>query len=249
MALPATASLPQNGTIVSRWQMATSGAGIIADAIGPNTLTNNGVVTSVPAQFGVNGALFNGLTQYLGITNGAQTGLAVAGNFTISVWVNFTTLSGSGGTNYAIASKYDNASGAQRSWLFRFTDDKKFVSDTSSNGTNDTNQTGSAVTITAGTWHLLTYAYNTAGTTAVYLDGVFVQNLTAQTSLFSSSTASFGIGVWGIPGAENEFFGGTMQDMVFWGGTTLSSGEVTSLYNAYFPPAITPSGILNMQMS
>lgn len=232
MALPLTSSLPQNANIISRWEMATSGSGIVADSVGSNTLTNNGTVTSVSGQFSVNAASFNGTNQWLSITNASQFGLGLSGDFSMSVWVNLNAITGT----YTFMGKY-LSTGNQRSYLYQTQqNNSNFTTSVSNNGTSVT-AAQVAWTASAGTWYLVSMSYvAAAGSVAFYINGV--QQGTTQTgqetSLFSTSTSPFAIGAWG--GAANDALNGILQDALIWN-VSLSGANMTSLYNAYFPPA------------
>lgn len=226
MALPAKANLPQNGSIVSRWYLGEASGVSRADSVGSNTLTNNNTVTQGTGKFGVNDSVFNGSSQYLSRTNASQTGLGVAGNFSMSCWVKFSSVSGT----MTLLGKYLNT-GNQRSYLWQVSAGSNQINMyTSSSGGTAPNLTVSW-TPSTGTWYLLSVAYATSGNIAFYVNGV--QQGSTQTggatSIFSS-TADFQIGAWG---GATDWIAGEMEDAIFWGGVTLSSGNMTSLYNAY----------------
>lgn len=160
-------------------------------------------------------------SQYWGIADTAS--LDFTGNFTITFWVrpNSTPT-----TEWAFASKYTSG-GNQRSWVYNYEDNagtKRIHVRTSSDGTSVTEDTFDT-TLSSGTWYHLAFAYNTAGTIGLYINGSLSDTMTATTSLFNSS-ADFQIGSFN---AGDWFFDGNFNDIRVYS-ATLDATAIGSVY-------------------
>jgi hypothetical protein len=231
---PATALLPQNGSIVSRWLLDESGTGTRADIVGTNTLSNSNSVTN-GAGYTAPGATFDNSADYeasssMSLFRGDNASLSITGNMAISMFVKLESAPSSG-NNMAFLSKIDF--GSANSYLFAYVNTGgTFFLDftTSSNGSNlaDAQVTQ---TLTLGTWYHLVMVYTAAaGSAAFYLNGT--QTGTTQTGLHTSifdSGAEFDLG---RTANSASYYDGLMQDAILWN-TTLTSGEASSLYTLY----------------
>lgn len=234
MALPLTASLPQSGSIVSRWKL-DEASGSRADSVGVNTLTDNNTVLSGTGRFGATAADFeSSATEYLSITDASQVGLDLSTNFSFSVWVKMESQP-SGGAGMTFFSKMGSAD-TNESYVMEYRDQggtmklRTFFE----NGSNGDTISNIAKTLTNGTWYHIVCTV-TIATPAIkfYVDGVDLGSVTnesiAATSLRNSS-ANFALGYRDGP---NIFpFDGMMQDAVLWN-TALTGAEVLSLYRSY----------------
>lgn len=244
MALPSTASLPQSGSIVSRWKF-DEASGNRADSVGSNTLTDNNTVTSAAGQFSTDAADFEaGNTEYLSIADGSQSGLDLSGDFSLGVWVKVESTPT--GTGYTIINKMGAVDGDE-SYVIEYRDFAGTIRlrcffENSSNAGTDARRTQ---TLTTGTWYHLVCVVTASGPTVqFYLDGAA---LGASTMVDSSATsirnsgATFSVGYRADPAIFP--FDGMMQDMVLWN-LALSGAEVTSFYNAYFAAAANHNPLL-----
>lgn len=180
-----------------------------------NTLTSvNGVTRdTVNKQEGAaSGAFASASSQYLKITNAAQTGLNITGSLTLSGWVKFSSLSGSP----TIVGKWD-APGNKRQYILYIASNKLHMS-ISVDGTNQVSVTGTT-TIATGTWYYVTGVYipgismslyiGTASTASV-LDAQLTTSVPA--SIFSS-TGDFTIGA-DSDSSATDFLDGLIDDVL-----------------------------------
>lgn len=225
MALPSTASLPQSASIVSRWKL-NEASGTRADDVGSNDLTDNNTVASTTGQFGENAADFEATnSEYLNITDAAQSGLDLSGNYSFAVWLKVESNPGT----YCVMGK---ASDTYR-FFYRNSGGLKLETDFF-NGANES-QLNASQTLTAGTWFHVAYSW-TVGTPT----GKFYVNGSAVSTTVSPSTATsiqntagnFALGALD-EGGVSLFYDGLMQDAILWS-VALSDANVTSLYDAYF---------------
>jgi hypothetical protein len=239
MALPATLSLPQSGSIVSRWKL-NEASGSRADSVGSNTLTDNNTVTAAAGQFGENAADFEkDNSEYLSIADGSQSGLDLAGNFTFSVWIN---LESAPATN-ALMSYFTKwgSTAATESYLLEYVDEsgtKKFryvLENSSGQVTVGTK----AYTMSTSTWYLVTIVVTPATPVAkLYINGASQGNFSNSSSSATSIRNGTGAFNLGRREAGINYFDGLLQDGVLWS-LALSDAEVTALYDAYFAPSVT----------
>ncbi len=230
---PATASLPQSGSIVSRWRL-DEASGNRADMVGSNTLTDNNTVTAGSAYTGSiytydNCALFTRAnTESLSITDGSQSGLDLSGSFTISAWVKFV----SSNNDHCIAGKWQET-GNQRSYLFHGSANSPFGLNISNDGTTNATKfdfwNGTTTPIN-GVWYHVVAVYVASTGAKIYINGVddaaTRSSGQAQSTVFNG-TAEFALGIQSI-GSNFELFDGNLQDVIVWS-VALSAAEVDAL--------------------
>lgn len=188
--------------------------GDASDATGNgNTLTNTNVVLYAAGKIN-NGAVFNGTTNFLILTNGSS--LVQGGPMSIAGWASFTTVgSVFGFRNDSNCDFYFNPfSSTQAEVRYR-------------------NSAGTAFTFTGTSTYDTTlrhYAITWDGTTAtLYVNGSSVGSVGGGGNTFFTNTAiSFTIGKNEGSGA---FYAGIGDEMGLWA-QCLSSADVSSLYNA-----------------
>lgn len=232
MALPATASFPQSGSIVSRWKLGEA-SGSRADSVGSNTLTDNNTVLSGSGQFSATAADFEDTnSEYLSITDGSQSGLDITGNLSMFTWVNVE--SDPVGFTYSFMAKHKTTTN-DRGYAFGYEDPKELFLNISSNGSGVTSKIQSQ-TLTTGTWFHVGCVYTAAaGSVSFYVNGsqVGVTQTGLPTSIFNNAS-DFCLGAYGNPAI---YYDGMMQDAIIWN-VALTGSEVTSLYNAYFASTV-----------
>ncbi len=240
MALPLTASFPQSGSIISRWKL-DEASGARADSVGSNTLTDNGTggVASASGQFSANAADFESTdSDYLAITDIAHTGLDFTGNFTFAVWMKFESLPS--GSEMSYFSKWGSIA-ANESYILAYQDvagtkSFRYVLENSSAAT--TIGTANYSASTATWYHVCISVATTTPAATLYINGVsqgaFSNSSSSATSIRNGG-ADFNLG---RRASASNYYDGMMQDGVLWS-LALSSGEVTTLYNSYFPAAFT----------
>tara|TARA_Y100000310_G_scaffold337443_1_gene424514 strand:+ start:550 stop:1284 length:735 start_codon:yes stop_codon:yes gene_type:complete len=232
MALPATASLPQNGSIVSRWLLDEAN-GTRYDTVGSNDLTDNNTVLTGTGPYGDTCADFEtSLSEYLSITDGAQSGLDLQ-DFTFAAWLNIEAAPGI----YAIMGKATND---QYRLFYRAT--TKLQADIWNGGSEseveDTTDLGTATWVhVVLTWDVSTPKGE------MYVDGATIGATTTKTAATSISNESGAFALGAQAGATT--YDGMMQDAIIWN-IELSSAEVSSLYAAYSASGV---GLVNIERS
>ena len=222
MALPSLASLPQSGSIVSRWYLG-EGSGTRDDAVGSNDLTDNNTVTSASGKFGTDAADFErGNSEYLSITDASQTGLDFTSAFTLSAWVKLETSAGAsdslimrkfGSNGYSF---YINTAGVLGVYIH--------------NGTTDENVEDTYVFET-GIWYHVAVVYAQNSRLTLYINGreVDESTTTIPTSLPGNADTFY----MGSTAGSSNFFDGLILDATAWS-VALTDAEVESLFLAYY---------------
>lgn len=168
-------------------------------------------------------------SEYLSITNAAQTGLGFTGDITLSAWVNVESAP-SGGGNYFIMGKYTGGSAETYALAYRDSGGLKIDWQTnSSGGSTGGNQCQWAVNLGTATYHHLFLFSDASATTAeLWVDGVSqgVVDCGTETSVGTNS-APFRIGATGNPA---NYFDGLVDIAVAWSGDR--SANVSGVYNA-----------------
>jgi hypothetical protein len=225
--------------LVSYWKLDES-SGNAADSVGSNTLTNINTVTYAAAKIN-NGASINSSSNYLGITDASQTGLAITPNLSLSVWVKFNTTPGSGGTRHLVGKYTDNSAVTNPGyaiWLANNGGLGGLILYLTAGGT-DTSGHGQSTsyvlwTPTTGIWYhiIATYAAGTQVFTA-YINGA-AQTLTVISSAaaeIGTNTSKFTLGANDNSGTVRDWLDGALDEVGIWS-RVLTSGEASSLYNA-----------------
>lgn len=236
---PATGSLPESGSIVSRWLL-DEASGNRADIVGSNTLVDNNTVLAGTGYTNLGGTFDNSAdfelsnSEYLSIADASQSGLDITGDFSFSGLLKVEQLPSTAGSEFHIATKWNTA---QQSYsVLLGTDDTLQVQwqDASSNATN---WTSDAAAVVAGTWvHVLVSVDVSVPNVDIYLDGSEVASTGAATAATSirNGTAEFRLGARQVSGL---YYDGLMQDGIIWGGVTLTGANALSLYNLYITAA------------
>lgn len=216
--------------LVSYWKLDES-SGNAADSVGSNTLTNNGTVTYVAGKINNCANFVAASSQFLSITDAAQSGLDILGDMSISYWINFASLPGNGVENDFI-DKWTGASSnrSYRSNIIGNASNQNLYFQVDKDGLGATQTQFHIVNaFSTSTWYHLVGVF-TAATPKwdIYLNGS-AQSTTidsnAATTIFNSA-ADFDIG-----GIATVFSNAKMDEIGIWS-RTLTSGEVTTLYNS-----------------
>jgi len=220
--------------LVSWWKMDET-SGSRADAHGSNTLTDNNTVGNGTGKQSNAGDFESGSSEYLSITDASQTGLDITGNLSISAWVRFESLPGSGNA-MGILTKI-GATAALRAYNFCYDNSwhsgaNRLVLQTWANYSQGTIGYVSW-TPSLATWYhvVVVHTSSGSGTHTFYIDGV------AQTTTYTlqdvgsiqNTTASAFIGADQDSGV-GRYFDGLIDEVAIWG-RALSGSEVTTLYN------------------
>jgi hypothetical protein len=222
-------------SLVSYWELEEA-SGTRVDSHGSNDLTDNNTVGTATGIIG-NGADFEASnSESLSITNAAQSGLGVTGNFSISLWLKFESAP-SFDTNRWIITKSLKTSPTGGYWLtyrqYPLNNDNfefRFY-----NSTNSTSAYTNDLGLSTGVWyHIVLTATVASSTFKFYLNGVEIQVNYAVQSATSVSTNSEGFRM-GASTTPDEFFDGIIDETAFWS-KALTVAEVRALYGYGTPP-------------
>jgi len=220
-------------TPVSWWNFNES-SGNAADAVASNTLTNFNTATYVAGKINNAVNFVRTSSQYLNITNAAQTGLGITGNMSISLWINLAS-NVPANTNFALVCKYDYTS-SQQSYALDLINNgvagalkARFI--VSSTGSNNTQGIVSFLSgnLSLSTWYHLVAIYDAAaGSVEFYLNGVSQGTATGMFTSIFNSTAPFQVSAF--VNASGEYIDGKVDLLGIWN-TKLGASDVSSLYN------------------
>jgi hypothetical protein len=200
-----------------------------------NTLTNTNSATYVPAKLSNGASLAIASKQCFRITDAAQTGLDIAGDFTLSFWLKLNTQPGGDYPAFQLQSKWDETAN-QRSYClnYQYTSGVyKFGFAVSANGEGSvTNIYHFNKTLTLDTWYHIVVTYDVSTHTAtIYLNGsLYSSSSTGTTFAIYNSNCDFMVGA--VYNATNGDYGhtdGVFDEFGIWS-RVLDSGEVSSLY-------------------
>ena len=202
--------------VLSHWKL-NEASGTRADSNGAlHSLTDSGSTGSRTGKIG-DAADLAGSTQ---LYHADHDDFTPAGSWSVTGWVLFDTLTA--GTQYTVFGKY-GASG-QRSYRFHRSTGNKWTFAVCGDGTTETSKSRSDGPST-GTWYFF-YAYYDGSNI-----GISIDNDSAQTASYSSGTYN-GTNQFQL-GAQNGTLrmDGALDSVTFWN-TTLTSQELTDLYNS-----------------
>lgn len=202
--------------VISHWKL-NEASGTRADSnSGTHDLTDSGSTGSRTAKIG-DGADLAGSTQ---LYHADHADFTPAGAWAFTGWVLFDTLTAS--TQYTVLGKWGAA--GQRSYRFARSSGNKWYIGISGDGTAETSKSRTDDPST-GTWYFFYVYYDGSNI------GISINNDTAQTASYSSGTYN-GTNQFQL-GAQNGTLrmDGGLDSVTFWN-TTLTSGELTDLYNS-----------------
>ena len=173
-------------------------------------------------------------SQNLSITDAAQTGLDVTGNFSIEAWIKLEQLPSAAGTRFMIVTKYDQNT-APAGYQF-FIDTSNQLTGEFTNGAGGLSRAVASVAFDSThvtTWMHVAMTANVAGASiALYKDGsVFASTMTFSTAVtIAGNTVELRIGAGtNIIGTSTEYFDGKIDDVRFWS-VLRTAGEIQLYY-------------------
>ncbi len=231
--------------LISYWNLQET-SGTRVDAHGSNDLTDNNTVLSGTGIIG-NGADFEATnTEYLSITDAAQSGLDITGSFSVSFWAKVEAIS----ADQTIFLKWTNPS--QRGYGVTFSHSGGGISAVnigiSSDGSAVDTATVATSDISVGSFAHVVVTYTSGtGLCNVFINGKLIgQDTNTNTSIFNN-TAPFIISA-----NDSTAFDGVLDEFAIYN-TVLDYGNVLDIYNAglgitYTAPTPTPnnSGFFNL---
>jgi len=170
-----------------------------------------------------------GVTDAYTVTN--HTDFRPSGNFSISAWIK-TNSTGTAKHIFQSFSANTNIAG----FYFRKSAANKLYFVTGKNtGTllgTDWQQITGSTSVNDGAWHFVTATYD-GSYLRLYLDGVSDATAVAWTYAPAFAATNYvNIGCSNTTGAPGSYWNGALDDIAFWNGKALSTGEITSLYAA-----------------
>lgn len=211
-------------TPVSFWNMEDT-----SDFIGGNTLTNNNSITFVSGKILKAASLVRASSQYFSIAHGSYSGLTSNTDFTVNCWINLSTTPGTNIT-YPIACIW-GAGDSTRAWIVDLVNQAGTLKlemrvDTGA-GADDVSV---AWTPSTSTWYMLTFNYIKASTTYKFYVNGTQQGATQTGSSGSVASPNEQFSIGNDPDNNNSHFDGLIDAMGYWN-SSLSTGDITSLYN------------------
>lgn len=250
--VPLNSELPQAASLVSRWDLTEDGDKRY-DRKGANHLTDNATVASADGFTNTStGVKFQRVadfertnSEFLSITDAAQSGLDLTSSFSFSFWAKFESLPGTMG----IFGKQDNDVVHGNTYMLILDGASKLYFETDDGVTTKTVGASAAIAST-GVWYHIAGVYQASTRLELYQDGASIAtNSTSILASLNNNAYPFRIGAQKTGGAAANFFDGLIQDFCIWS-TALTDAEVTTLYNLYAPStgisASNSSGLLLM---
>jgi hypothetical protein len=210
--------------LVSVW---CENADPVTDLHGSNDLTNNNSVSTATGKVGTAGDFEKGSSQYLSITDAAQTGLDITGDMSLNMWAQFEDL-GADGTAFRLVTKWQSDRSYNLYW-YNTTTDILVLELTDSSATESTSSV--SWTPSTATWYMITMTYTaSAGEVRFYINGS--QQGSTQTGAvtnIANDTAEFQIGANAT--ADSFYFDGLLNQVAIWS-KVLNTTEISDLYNS-----------------
>lgn len=223
------ASSAMSTDIISYWKLdETSGTRVDSTVTG-NDLTDNNTVLYGTGVIGNAADLERSNSEYLSISNGDQSGLDLAGDWSVSLWYKPETVTG-GNETYIFAATKPNAS--QAGFQFYLGQGNKLSAEYWS-GTTTANLSRweeSSTTLSAGNWYHLVMAVDvSAKVFKLYVNGQPIAGSNSWSNASVVLPAGGGFGLGGSPDGANYTDGLIDEACVL--SRVLTSGEVLNLYN------------------
>lgn len=209
--------------LAAYWDLSEA-SGTRADGLGANGLTDNNTVTGIAGPGAHNASLFTAANnESLSHTDNATLSVGNI-DFTICVWIKFTTLI----LYTSIFGQWNNTAANQRAWTCYYDDNTFLTLGLSSNGTLETfmsnNNTGA---ITTGVWYFVVLWHDSVGDTMnLQVNDGTVKSQAYSTGVFDSSAAF----ILGVNDGGTNYQNGAMAMAGLWK-RLLTAGERTTLYN------------------
>lgn len=165
-------------------------------------------------------------SQHWSISDASQTGLDLAGDFTISAWVNLESLPS--GDCFTVVGKTNDGVGG--SYVLRICDDTTDTLNSYTIGGGFDNHVQSWGPSTATTYHIVWTYENAASSYKYYVNGSQLgSTFTGVNTSVNNTSQQFAIGSNQLSGVPGRFFDGQIDDVRVWS-RELSSTEIGDLY-------------------
>ena len=232
-SLPAsttTAGSPLVVNLISYWKF-DEASGNAADSHGSNTLTNVGTTPFVTGKLN-NGADFEdaGSPKYFTISDGAQSGLDITGDFTISLWVNPESCT----ANHPMVAKHSIGSDTGYAIYYVNQSGTPKLRMTISNGPTAYESQYVTQNLGAGTFKHVVATFNLSTKVGqFFVNGASVGSTAAFTvtgGAVNANSASFNVGRIDPGGGVDGYFDGVLDEIGIWN-RVLTNDEIGFLYN------------------
>ncbi|MEA1963039.1 MAG: LamG-like jellyroll fold domain-containing protein [Patescibacteria group bacterium] len=232
-----SASDLRNG-LVGYWKL-DNGATIDYSGRG-NDLINNNVI-STKGVSGIDDTAFdfeNANSSHLYISDDNYNGLDVAGDMSVSAWVNFESFPKKG-DKYVIVAKFNE--GGQRSYfysLYNNDDDYSLQAILSGGGSSNTADllSCSPCLIATSTWYHFIWVYDSCdGKVSFFVNGLNIGNASGAPNNLYNSNVTFQIGGYDY-GYQDYYFDGSIDEVRIYN-RVLSEEEIEELYNQFNSPS------------
>lgn len=230
----ASISSPQNtgaNAFSNVWDASTAGVWLLGDGTtlsladstsNGNTGTNNGV-TATAGQVDGAGIFVSASSQYINLGTGSS--LNITGAFTVSAWVNPTTL-GQAGSNPTFVVAKDTNTGGARPYAFGVSAAGRVYIQRAGTGVLPN---GSGANLTTGAWQFIAVTIDSTGHYNAYLNGVSNGTQFAGSTLPSDTTTNTDIGRRDYSGFQ-EYWNGLISDVML-ASTNRSAAWLVAMYN------------------
>lgn len=173
----------------------------------------------------------NGTSQYVSAVDSVS--LSTTGNQTHEGWFNLTSQPATNG-EIVILGKYNSAGGSNRGFLVVYEDSagtKRFHLRTSANGSTVLEGTLD-FTMSTGTWTHLAFAYSTAGTVEVIVNGVSQGTISSLNTSIFDNNSDYQIGTNPNIGTGG-FFPGSVSLVRVWNTTRSAAQVLANMCNVF----------------
>lgn len=216
--------------LVSYWKMdeTSDGSGAVTrvDSHGNNDLTDNNNIASGTGIINNGADLESGSSEYLSITDAAQTGLDFATDFSFSMWIKPESVPGANSYFYLINKGFEAGVDRQYAFIYETFGGSFWDLNISFNGSASASVLHQSHTPSAGTWYHMVVSYDaSAGTADFWINGTAqTQGTGGPTSIHNGDDDLF------IGRGETLYYDGLIDEFGMWS-RTLTSDEVAELYN------------------
>ena len=218
-------NLPRKSNIQGFWKLNELSGTRYDESNNKNNLTDKATVLYAAGKIGNAADFETSQSEYLSITDAAQTGLDITGEITICAWIKLESI----GIFNTIVSKNSNTDD-KRAYILYVHENNKLYFILSSNGTAII-YTTSTDTLSAATWYHVAATLNqTTDLMQIYINGLANGNAVSYTTNIYDNAKRFMIGAYDNSTAVIDFFDGLIDEVIVWN-TCLTAAEVLKVKN------------------
>ena len=230
LLLPFSAQAALTDSLVSYWKFNET-SGDAADSHGANTLTNTNTATYSTGHINNACYLAEASNQYFAV--GDTASLDITGDISMSCWVYLANIT----EQMLFMNKSNWDGGSNIAYVFYIDGASKLTVDLSSDGSQAVGsyhrETQSTASVSATTWTMVTATFDVdTNNVDLYVNGsVVTSTQTYGTGVSGIHNSNQDLSIGGAATAANDKLDGRMDECGIWS-RTLTSGEVSELYNA-----------------